>query len=179
MSDRQFILDNLHFRTTSLYPEHSVSLGGGNVYAPLVVIHHTHIIPERDGTTGALKRFGLLDETYRIPSEIVQGLSQKKNRALLLEVLEIIRPLLVVTSGQEATEILKNKTLRSFKAQSGKEFGVEDLTISRFYAIMNPEEYSFARAPVQLKERGRSEWEGLVALFEKLHTQHQSNKWRA
>jgi hypothetical protein len=179
MSDRQFILDNIHFRIASVYPESSVNLGMGNAYASLVVIHHSHTIPERDGTTGALKRFGLLDEAYRIPGEIVQGLSQKENRAILLEVLQIIRPLLVVTSGQEATEMLKNKTLRSFKAQSGKEFSVEDLTTSRFYAILNPEEYSFARAPAQLKDRGRLEWEGLADLFEKLLTNHQSTKWKA
>ena len=178
MSQRQFILDNLQFRITSMYPGASVNVGTGNVYGKLVIVHHGHTIPERDGTTGALKRFGLLDEAYRVPREIVQGLSQKENRLILKELLEIMRPLLVVASGQEAVEILKNKTLRSFKAQSGKEFSTEDLTTSRFYAILNPEEYSFARAPTQLKDRGRSEWEGLAALFEKLLTQHQTNKWK-
>jgi len=162
-----------------MYPESSVNVGTGNVYAKLVIVHHDHTIPERDGTTGALKRFGLLDETYRVPREIVQGLSQKENRLILKEILEIMKPLLIVTSGQEATEILKNKTLRSFKAQSGKEFDVEDLTTSRFYAILNPEEYSFARASAQLKDRGRSEWEGLAALFERLLTQYQTNRWKA
>lgn len=179
MSQRQFILDNLQFRTASRYPGHSVSIGNGNVYPKLVVIHHTHAIPERDGTTGALKRFDLLDDTYRIPGEIIQGASQSENRLVLLELLEILKPLLVVTSGQEVTEILKNKTIRSFKAQSGKEFEVEDLTTSRFYAILSPEEYSFARAPVQLKDRGRLEWEGLAALFKRLNTQYENNRWKA
>jgi hypothetical protein len=161
-----------------MYPEFNVNVGTGNVYGKLMIVHHTHIIPERDGTTGALKRFNLLDETYRVPREIVQGLSQNENRLILKEILEIMKPLLVVASGQEATEILKNKTLRSFKAQSGKEFSIEDLTTSRFYAILNPEEYSFARASAQLKDRGRLEWEGLTALFDKLLTQYQTNKWK-
>lgn len=179
MSQRQFILDNLQFRLASRYPGYSVNVGNGNVYPKLVVIHHAPTIPERDGTTGALKRFGLLEETYRVPSEIIQGASQNENRLALLELLEILRPLLVVTSGQETTEALKNKTIRSFKAQSGKEFEVEDLTTSRFYAILSPEEYSFARAPVQLKDRGRLEWEGLAALFQKLNTQYENNRWKA
>ncbi len=178
MSQRQFILDNLQFRTAAINPGCDVNVGTGNVYGKLVIVHHAHTIPERDGTTGALKRFGLLDEVYRVPSEIIRGASQDENRLVLKELLEIVRPLLVVTSGPEATEMLKNKTLRSFKAQSGKEFDVEDLTTSRFYAILNPEEYSFVRAPAQLKERGREEWEGLATLFDKLHTQFQTNRWK-
>jgi hypothetical protein len=178
MSQRQFILDNLQFRLASSHPGCSVNVGEGNVYGKLVVIHYAHTIPERDGTTGALKRFGLLEETYRVPSEIIAGASQDENRLVLRELLEILRPLLVVTSGQDATEMLKNKPLRSFKAQSGKEFNVADLTTSRFYAILNPEEYSYARAPAQLKDRGRTEWEGLTGLFEELLHQHQTNKWK-
>ena len=159
------------------YPDHSVNTGYGNVNAKLVVVHHDHVIPERDGTSGALKRFNLLDEVYRVPSIIVQGASQKENRQILKELLEIVKPLLVVTSGEQATQILKNKVTKSPKGNSSKEFLVEDLTTSRFYAILNPEEYSFARAPARLKERGRVEWERLVSMFQKLYDKFQSNRW--
>ncbi len=178
MSDRKFVLENLQFRMAASYPGYSVNVGCGNPYAQLVIVYDAHEIPERDGTTGALKRFGLLDEVYRVPNEMIEGMSQDENRLALVELLEIIRPLLVVTSGQRATEMLKNKNLRSFKAQLGREFVVEDLTTCRFYAILDPEEYSFARAPVALKEQGRSEWEGLVAVFEKLRRQYENTRWR-
>lgn len=178
MSDRQFILDNLQFRVASTYPGFNVNVGTGNVYGKLVIVHHGHTIPERDGTTGALKRFGLLDEVYRVPIEIIEGHDPDINRLILKELLEIVRPLMIVTSGQRVTEIVKNKTISSFKAQAGKEFKTEDLTTSRFYAILNPEDYSFARAPAQLKDRGRVEWEKLADLFNKLFTQHQTNQWK-
>lgn len=178
MADRQFIIDNLAFRTSCQYLDYSVNFGAGNPYAKLVIVHHSHNIPDRDGTSGALRRFGLLDQVYRIPYEVVQGLSQKENRLILKEFLQIIKPLMVVTSGRDATEILKNKNLRSFKAQSGKGFLVEDLTDSAFYAILSPEEYSFARAPTHLKDQGRQEWEHLVATFNKLLHQHETDRWR-
>lgn len=178
MTDRQFILENLKFRLSSSYPNRSVNIGGGNAFAQIIVVCNAHDTPERNGTTGALKRFGLLEDTYRVPMEMVSGLPIEENRILVKELIEIIKPLLVVTAGKEATEMLKNKNLRSFKAQSGKEFDVEDLTSYRFYAILNPEDYSFARAPVALKEQGRSEWERLAAVFDKLHTQYENNRWK-
>lgn len=178
MTDRQFVLENFKFRLMSLYPGYSVNLGNGSLYPQLVIVCNEHEIPERDGTTGALKRFSLLDETYRVPKEIVEGLPLEENRVLLKELIEILKPLLVVTSGQEATEIVKNKNLKSFKAQTGKEFIVEDLTEYRFYAIIDPEEYSFARAPIVLKEQGRFEWEGLVTMFDKLRRQYENTRWK-
>jgi len=179
MSDRKFILENFAFRTASHHPDRSVNIGNGNAYAKLMVIHHDHIIPERDGTSGALKRFDLLDEVYRVPHQIVDGLDLKSNRLLLKELIEIIRPLLIVTSGHDATELLLDESIGSFKAYSGREFQVADLTSTRFYAILNPEEYSFARAPTQLKERGKTEWETLVAEFNKLRRQQEVKRWKA
>jgi hypothetical protein len=178
MTDRQFILENLKFRISSTYPGHSVNIGNGNAFAQIIIVCHAHETPERDGTTGALKRFGMLDDAYRVPMEIVSGISLEENRVLVKELIEIIKPLLVVTTGKEATEMLKNENLRSFKAQSGKGFHVEDLTSYRFHAILNPEDYSFARAPIDLKEQGRYEWQELATLFNKLHTQHENNRWK-
>jgi len=178
MSDRKFILDNLEYRLSVKYPDRYIDIGYGNVYPGIVIIHHNNTIPERDGTSGALKRFNLLDEVYRIPLTIVNNISDQENRKILIELLEILRPLVIVTSGQDATEILKNKKLRSFKIHCGKEFSIEDLTFCRMYAILNPEEYSFARASSSLKEQGKKEWERLAKIFDKEHREKQLDRWK-
>jgi len=120
MADRKFILDNIAFRLGLIHQEASINIGYGCIYPKLVVIHDKHHIPERDGTSGALKRFDLSDTSYRMPFEIVQGLSNKDNRTILVEILEILKPALVVTSGKEATEFLRNKGIRSFAQYLGK-----------------------------------------------------------
>ncbi len=173
MTDRKFILENFEYRLSIKYPNHYIDIGYGNVRPGIVVLHHENKIPERDGTTGALKRFNLLDEVYRIPLTIVNGIPDQDNRKILIELLEILRPLIIITSGQDATEILKNKKLKSFKSHCGKEFLAEDLTFCSLHAILNPEEYSFARAPTALKEQGKKEWERLAKIFEKEHHQKQ------
>ena len=178
MSHRKSILESFAFRIAATYPAYSVNMGYGNTYAKLIIVHHDHTIPERDGTSGALKRFDLLDEVYRVPYEIVSGIDLETNRSILIELIEMIKPLMIIASGAEATEMLQEKDILDFKSMSGKEFLIKDLTKPKSYAILNPEEYSFARAPTKLKERGMAEWETVSAAFKKLHRQHETNRWK-
>lgn len=178
MTDRSFILENLAFRMSSEYPGSSVNIGNGANYPLVVVVHDDHIIPERDGTSGALKRFGLLEYTYRVPYRIIDDASEEENRAILKELLEILKPMIVVTSGKEATELLIGEPVDSYKNMTGKEYRVSDLTFCISYAILSPEEYSFARAPSSLKEQGKAEWSKLANIFDKLIQQRENVRWR-
>lgn len=174
MADKRFIIDNLAFRLCSYYPDRSVNIGHGDPYSQLLVVHHDHQIPERDGTSGALKRFGLLENTYRVPLEIVKGESDKINRIFLKELIEIIRPLMIVTSGEFISQIVQDDN----EISVGKKFLVKDLNIATFYAITNPEQYSFARASAKLKKRGKDEWDRLYNIFHKLQEQYQEDRWK-
>lgn len=177
MTDRSFILENLAYRISNEYLGSSVNIGNGVNYPLIVVVHDDHTIPERDGTSGALKRFGLLEYAYRVPYKIIDDASEEENRAILKELLEILRPMIVVTSGKEATELVIDRPIDSYKNIAGKEYRVNDLTFCVLYAILSPDEYSFARAPSALKEQGKAEWSKLANIFDKLTQQHENIRW--
>jgi hypothetical protein len=176
MADKRFIIDNLAFRLFSYYPNSSINLGRGNPNARLVVINADHETPERDGMSGALNRFGLLEHSYRLPWNIVNDASDRENISIAKELIEIIRPLVVVTSGEFVTQPYQSDD--DLEVRFGKKFLVKDLKNIVFYAITNPEQYSFARASVKLKKRGKEEWDGLYDLFNKINKQHEEERWK-
>ena len=178
---RDFIIESLGCRIQSYYPTASVQIGTGNTDASIVVVQSHTKMPERDAITGALKNFGMLNDAYRATSMIVEldpELNEHNlNRYYLKELLEIIRPLMVVTCGPEATAILRERKIRSFTSHTGKKFQVEDLTDPVFYATLNPVDYGFARASRALKEQGKAEWTKLASIYNKLKEKQEKERW--
>lgn len=174
-SDRDFIVDNLGYRIGLYHPDLEVQIGTGNTSADVVVVQPHPKMPERDAVTGALKNFGMLNDAYRATTSIIGD--HEMNRYYLRELIQIIRPLVVVACGPEVMSLLRGRKIRSFATHAGKKFQVEDLTDPVFYATLNPTDYGFARAPQALKEQGKAEWTKLAAIYKKLKEKQESDRW--
>lgn len=196
--NKEFIVENLGYRLGIYHPGAKIQVGTGNADADVVIVQPHSKMPERDSITGALKRFGMLDDAFRAsclmvdyenpdieyPDLVRQNKRNEEpktqaeiNRYYLRELIGIIKPILVVACGQEAVEILRDKKIRSFKAHTGKKFKVEDLPNVVCYATLNPMDYGFARAPAELKAQGRREWEKLEKLYGQLKEIQEKERW--
>jgi len=176
LNNRQnFIVANLGYRIGIYHPGIDVQIGTGNTHADIMVVQPHTKMPERDAITGALKNFGMLGDAYRATINILG--EHKLNRYYLKELIEIIRPLVVVACGPEVTSLLGGRKIRSFTSHTGKRFQVEDLTNPVFYATLNPTDYGFARAPIVLKEQGKEEWTRLASIYKKLKEKQEKERW--
>lgn len=197
MSHKDFIVANLAYRIGQYHPGHQIHIGSGNTNASVLVIQPHTKMPERDAITGALKNFGMLDDAYRATIQLVEfdrdieypDLARRTqrgeplmtgpeiNRAYLRELIDIIRPMLIVACGEEVVSFLRQKNIRSFRSYAGKKFLVEDLTNYTVCATLNPADYGFARAPVALKEQGKREWTQIAKLFHALKEKSEKERW--
>lgn len=176
-SSQQFRIDNLAYRIGMYHPGSDVQIGSGCPGANIVVVQPHRKFPERDAITGALKRFGMLDDAFRTTIEIASEVSQQKNREYLVELIELIRPLVVVCCGQDVTSLLLKRSIRSFGRYSGKIIRVEDLTTTKVCATLNPMDYGFSRASEKLKKQGKSEWESISRLYTQERKRQEDLRW--
>lgn len=174
---KNFIVENFGFRLGEYHRERDIQIGVGNTDADIVVVQPRQKMPERDAITGALKNFGMLGDSYRATTEIVDSLDGEKNREYLLELIEMIRPLIVVACGPEVTSLLAERNIRSFSAHAGKRFVVKDLTSCTFCAIIDPVDYGFARASQALKDQGKAEWTKVAALYNSMKDKLEQERW--
>jgi len=177
MSTKEFIIQNLDYRIGLEYSVCDIQIGTGNPHAKIVVIQSHRKMPERDAITGALKRFNMLPDAYRATSEIIKGGSREMNRAYLKELLEIIRPLIVVVCGAQAMGLIRGRNVRTFNNYTGKIFQISDLPSMTFYATLDPTEYGYTRAPRHLKIQGKKEWTDLVKIYKKLKEKSEKDRW--
>ncbi len=197
-NNKNAIIENLGYRIGIYHLDAEIQIGVGNTNAGVIVIQPHTNMPERDAITGALKNFGILNETYRATSKIVSLGSQvieppiitnlckvikadvlgpEINRYYLKELIEIIDPLIVVACGLEVMSLLSQRNIRSFKRHSGKVFQVKDMTKPIFYSTLNPSDYGFARASMVLKRQGKKEWTRLVDIYSKLKEKRERERW--
>lgn len=177
MTNKQFIVENMGFRVSQYHPKSNIQIGRGNPDANVVIVQPHTKMPDRDSITGALKNFGMLDDAYRATIEVVEGASQELNRAYLIELIDIIKPLIVVACGPEVMSVLRQRKVRSFKGHAGKKFSSKDLTRYALYATLNPMDYGFARAPRALKAQGKSEWTKLSSIYTALKEKAERERW--
>ncbi len=199
-SQKDLIIASLEYRINNYHRDGEVQIGIGKSDAKIVVVQPHSKMPNRDAITGALKRFGMLDHAYRATSEIIElgpkfieppiltnmckmaraeALGPQINRYYLIELLQIIRPLVIVTCGQEATALLLERKIRSFDRYAGKKFTIEDLPGATCYATINPRDYGYATAPRHLKDQGFKEWTKLEKIFRGLQEKFEKAKWQA
>ena len=201
MTGKRWIVDNLGYRLNVYHPRATIQLGVGNPDADVVVVQPHTKMPERDAITGALKKFGMLGNAYRATSTMVDYgqpdrieypdlLAQNMrgqdpmtqvevNRYYVKELIEIIRPLMVIACGPEVRAMFKQHTPRSFTAHSGKTFRVDDMPGFTFFATLNPQDYGFARASQDLKDQGHAEWTKLSTLYRKLEEKRDKARYEA
>ena len=185
--DQQPLVDNLGYRLRDYYRSASIQIGAGNANGEILVIQSHTKIPERDATTGALKRFGMLGDAYRATSMIIEQnhaspkpikvWQDKINRYYLKELIAIVRPSLVVACGSDVLSMLKERQIRAFSSYTGKIFKVADIKHCMFFATLDPASYGFARAPVELKAQGKEEWTSIAALYRDLKQKLAKERW--
>lgn len=174
-SNKDFIIDNFEYRIGIYHPDIDVQIGVGNTNAGIMIIQPHAKMPERDAITGALKNFRMLNDSYRATISILE--EHELNRYYLKELIQIIQPLIVVACGPEVTSLLRERNIRSFASHTGKRFQVSDLTNCVFYAVTNPIEYGYARAPTELKQHGKEEWTKLASIYKKLKEKQEKERW--
>jgi hypothetical protein len=174
-TSKKFLVDNFGYRISQYHPGATIQIGKGNTNGGVLIIQPTNIMPERDAITGALKKFNMLEDAYRATAEIVEGVSSKNNRAYLVELIDIVRPRIVVTCGPVAMSILRNRPVKSFR--SGRKFSINNMPDYTFFAVTNPTDYGFARASRTLKERGKAEWAQLSKLYDELKQKAEKARW--
>ena len=175
---KNFIVTNFGYRIQSYHPKSIIQIGMGNTDADILVVQPHQKMPERDAITGALKNFGMLGDAYRTTTMIVDDPDKiEVNRRYLLELIEMVRPLVVVTCGLDVTTMLRKRKIRSFDSIAGKTFQVEDLTGCVFYATLDPTSYGFARAAPSLKAQGKQEWTKLAEIYTKLKERREKDRW--
>jgi len=180
-SHKDLIIASLEYRISDHYRDGEVQIGTGKADASIVIVQPHSKMPDRDAITGALKRFGMLDHAYRATSDVIDHhlVDTEINRYYLMELLQIIRPLVVVTCGQEVTALLLKRKIRSFDRYAGKKFTIEDLSGVTCYATINPRDYGYATAPRHLKDQGLTEWTKLEKIFRGLKEKFEKAKWQA
>lgn len=197
---RQFLIDNFAYRLGGYHPSADIQVGTGNPAARVLVVQPHRNFPERDAITGALKRFGMLDDAFRTtkvlvnygedtveyPDLVRQNARGEKprtqdqiNRAYLIELIELIRPIIVIACGPEVTAMLLDKSVRLFGRYAGKKIKIDDLTSFHVCAILNPVEYGFARASERLKQQGKEEWEAITRLYEQEKKKREELRWQS
>lgn len=183
-TDRTPIVTNFGHRIQDYHRSATVQVGTGNANGEILVIQPHVKMPERDAITGALKNFGMLKDSYRATSLIVDyDMSERQvtqediNRYYLRELIQIIQPALVVACGPEVLSMLRQRQVRSFSSHAGKKFKVTDITCSTFFAALNPTDYGFSRAPANLKEQGKAEWTEIADIYRKLKEKLAKERW--
>lgn len=199
ITGKRWIVDNLGYRLGVYHPRTNIQLGVGNSDASIVVVQPHTNMPERDAITGALKKFDMLRDAYRATSTIVDFGQPERieypdlirqsrhgdkpmtqidvNRYYLKELIEIIRPLMVIACGPEVRAMFKQHEPRSFTTHTGKIFRVPDMLGVTFFATLNPKDYGFSRAPQILKDQGHEEWTKLAAIYRKLKEKQEKARW--
>ena len=178
----------------------SVQIGTGNANGEIVVVQPHATMPDRDAVTGALKNFGMLNDAYRATSLIVDydqlenieypDLIHRQrqrgdkpttqatiNRYYLRELIQVIRPSVVIACGAEALAILRGRKARSFGNYVGKTFDATDISNCVFFSVTNPADYGFNRAPQALKEQGKREWTEVAAIYRKCKEKLAKERW--
>lgn len=174
---KEDIITSFAYRLGVYHPGVHIQIGDGNANGDILVVQPHQKMPERDAITGALKKFGMLSDAYRATSEIVSGVDAETNRAYLRELIEIVRPLVIVACGPDVLALLRQRKVRSFQTHSGKKFRVKDLPTITFYATINPMDYGYARASQTLKDQGKSEWETLAKIYSALKEKKEKERW--
>ena len=190
--NRNPLVANLNYRIKDYYPHAKIQIGTGNANGEILVIQPHSRMPERDAVTGALKNFGMLRDAYRATSMIVDSnkiirtqqlrveasiTPDQINRYYLKELIEIIQPALIVACGPEVLSLLKQRKVRSFDSHTGKKFRIPDMKNCVFFSIIDPREYGFARAPLELKEQGKKEWTNIEITYRKLKQKLERERW--
>lgn len=197
--DRNPIVENLGYRIRDYYRNAVIQIGTGNANGEILVIQPHTKMPDRDAITGALKNFGMLKDSYRATSLIVdydnhQGIEYSNlfgnnrrgenpmtqreiNRYYLKELIEVICPSIVIACGADVLSLLRKRKVRSFSSHTGKKFRVPDMTGYIFFATLNPTEYGFARAPQELKEQGKKEWTDIAAIYRQCKEKLAKERW--
>ena len=195
---KQFLIDNFAYRLGERHPNANVQVGCGNPMGSIVIVQPHRKFPERDAVTGALKRFGMLDQAFRTTSVLVdhempdveypdvlrqndrgeKPLTQAQmNRAYLIELLEIIRPMLVIACGPDVLSCLAGREIQRFGHYTGKSIEISDLDGMTVCVTLNPMDYGFARASEDLKQQGKNEWEAISDYYHRERKRREDLRW--
>lgn len=195
---KQFLIDNFAYRLGERHPDATVQVGCGNPAGSIVIVQPHRKFPERDAVTGALKRFGMLDEAFRTTSEIIDyslpdveypdlvrqnargekpKTQSQMNREYLLELIQIVRPLLVIACGPDVLSCLPGRDIQRFGNYSGKRIKINDLQNLHVCVTLNPMDYGFARASEELKQQGKNEWEDISDFYHQERKRLEDLRW--
>lgn len=195
---KQFIIDNFAYRLGERHPTANIQVGCGNPNASIVIVQPHRKFPERDAVTGALKRFGMLDQAFRTTSVLVDfdmpdvpypdvlranargekpRTQSELNKDYLIELIEIIRPMLVIVCGPDVLSCLSGREIQRFSQYTGKRIKLDNLSSMHVCVTLNPMDYGFARASDDLKQQGKNEWEAISDFYHQERKRREDLRW--
>ena len=174
--DQKPLIESFEHRIGIYHPTASIQIGNGNTNGGVITVQSNVRMPDRDAITGALKNFGMLRDAYRATTQIIDKESDL-NRYYLRELIEMIRPSLVIACGPQALSMLRDRKVRSFSSHVGKKFRVADIKDCVFFTTLDPSLYGFARAPIELKKQGKEEWTEIASIYNKLKQKLIKERW--
>ena len=184
--DNASIVESFSRRIAVAHRGADIQIGTGNTNGEVIVIQSTAKMPERDAITGALKKFSMLHGTYRATSLIVDYPNTcnilpttqiEINRYYLKELIEMIRPTLVIMCGPDVLSMIRKRKVRMFDTHIGKRIRIPDMPTITFLAVTNPADYGYARAPQDLKTRGLKEWQVVSKIYQHLKEKLEKERW--
>lgn len=162
-------IQSFAYRIRLTYSKNRVNLGSYNPRHPqrsffhfpvVVIVDH---LEDLDNVKIVLKHMNLLNDSYVIPYQLVDGLSNKINTKLLKELLEIINPITVIIAGEDAASLLKDR-IRSGKISFARHHGktYHSTKLDREIVIMYPTDTYVGKAKAaNRKKAAKRDWQKL------------------
>lgn len=162
---KRFVIENFAYRMSIKYPTCVESIGAGNIQPRVVVVHPQNRFADKDPVVGALKKFNLLEETFRTTSNLIPGQDYKVNNYYLVEFIQLLDPDIVVLCGPEALGTCRRRIVRNFNRYSGRTLDIPQLSGKLVYCAINPFDYGASYASTELKASGKQDWNNICELY--------------
>lgn len=159
MIDYKFIIDNFYFRLENKYPQNIINRGVGCIMPKICIMQDTAIY-HNDPYQAAIKKLDIEDITYRFQINLITN--ESTSPILIKELIELLRPEIVVVTGLDGLNILSNKKIKKYTDKVGKIYKDESLINIPIFCITNPEKYVGSRGTIQEKRNGLNEWQQII-----------------
>jgi len=174
MTDAKFRLDSFYYRLSVIHSDLSVIRGQGSHSPTLVVVQDAR---NARAMRFVLKHMSLIQHTFITPLHIVPNLSSAKQSYYLRELIDFLKPDLVVAAGDLAVATLRGR-LRGFKMTQyrGRVFTAKDLQ-REVFPVYAPEDHIDKDADKRIRSSARTDWNKIRETLVDLKIEDMMHRW--
>jgi len=168
---KEFVIQNFAYRLSLKHPSCAESIGAGAINPDIVVVHPENHFASKDPVTGALRKFNLLDVSFRTTSSLVPDRGYKTNNYFLVELIELLDPKLVILCGPEALSACRGTAVRNYKKYQGNLVDIPRFGGIKLYCAINPFSYGGSSGSTSMKQAGQQDWKNIAAIYNSVLSQ--------